>query len=167
LALGCLTACSNNKDDNPAVLDSASATAPTSTSTTPAAKPTGTPEAQIRAAVDRYYRIAEEAARTGDTTSLEALSAPSCSCRTLVRFIKESWSKGRLVGAKFAVSAVTPHDVRPPTGAATVTWSTPQHRLVDADGRVLKTFKAGTVRDDVQFVRDGNRWVVLNVVELS
>jgi hypothetical protein len=165
-AAAALPACGGDGDD-PTVLpsDTTSSSATTPTTGSSSSAPTSQAD-QIRAAVRNYYATAERAAATGNVAPLEALSLPTCDCRELSRFIRSESAKGKFQGLVLTVRGIEVHDVSAKTGAAAVKWSESAATLTDDSGKTIKTYPAGTVHDDMHFVRTDGKWLVHDVTGL-
>jgi len=63
---------------------------------------------------------------------------------------------------------VRPHDVTASAAAATVTYSSPESKVLDASGRTVRTLSAlSHVGYDLALRRDGGSWLVERIVRLT
>jgi len=130
--------------------------------------PTPSPTDEVAAAARAYYAALEKAGQTGDTTALAALLAQSCDCRKQVDYIRREAAAGHHTTTTYTVEAVRPHDVTASAAAATVTYSSPESKVLDASGRTVRTLSAlSHVGYDLALRRDGGSWLVERIVRLT
>lgn len=167
LALVALAAAGCTKE-HAGALPSVSATpTATATSATPTTTAT-TPAQQIAAAARAYYAALTRAGATGDTTALRALVAPACDCRQSIDYIDQEHRAGHHFTTAYRVDKVQTHDVANAAGAATVTVTYAPSKVVDAQGRTVRTIPGETAAGrDLVFRREGGRWLVTRVVLLG
>jgi hypothetical protein len=154
-----LAGCSH--DDHAGSLPSLSPS-PSTTSVTPS------PTDDVAAAARAYYAALEKAGQTGDATPLAALLAPSCDCRKQVDYIRREAAAGHHTTTTYAIENVRPHDVTASAAAATVTYSSPASKVLDASGRTVRTLSAlSHVGYDLALRLDGGHWLVERIVRLT
>ncbi len=140
-------------------------TLPSLTTSPTTSSPTTAPTDEVAAAARAYYAALENAGRTGDPAPLAALLAPSCDCRKQVDYIRREATAGHRTTTTYTIEAVRPHDVTASAAAATVTYSSPESKVVDTSGRTVRTLSAlSHVGYDLALRRDGGRWLVERIV---
>lgn len=139
---------------------------PVTTSATPSPSPTNL-RSEIDAAARAYFAALERAGKTGDVPALRALLAPTCECVKSADYIQSEHAAGHRFTTIYRVEAVSPHDVTPTSGAATVTVTYAASKVVDTSGRTVRTLPGEThAGRELAFAREGGRWLVTRVVLL-
>jgi ketosteroid isomerase-like protein len=167
LALIALVAAGCTKEHAGALPSLSATPTPTGTSSTPTSTAT-TPAQQIATAARAYFAALESAGKTGDVTTLSALLSPGCECREQVTAIRRDAAAGRHVTTTFTVEEVHTHEVGATAGAAAVTYSSPASRLVDANGKTIRSYAARAHAGlDLTFRKTGGRWLLAHVIGLG
>lgn len=171
LALVALVAagCSEDKAGGLPPLSSTPST-PVVTSSTPS--PTATaatsPAQQVEAAARSYFAALEKAGQTGDVGGLEPLLGPKCDCRRALAAIQADAKAGRHVTTRYVVSEVKAGEVTATAGTAVVTFSSPASKLVDANGKTVRSLPARKdAGAELTFRLSGSTWLLEQVVLLG
>lgn len=119
-------------------------------------------EAGVRATAQEFYDDFNTALETGEVAAINALTAPSCGCRSLVKTISQTYANHeRFVDASFTVRSI---DVVSFVGAgatAEVHYSLSAGRVLNAAGVQVDTAKPFPNGHSVLFVlKVGDHWVV-------
>ena len=171
LALVALLAagCSDDKAGGLPPLSSAPST-PVVTTATPTATATTaqTPAQQVEVAARAYFAALESAGQTGDVSTLEPLLAPKCDCRRALAAIEADAKAGRHVTTRYVVSEVKAGEVTATAGTAVVTFSSPASKLVDANGKTVRSLPARKdTGAELTFRLAGSKWLLEQVVLLG
>jgi hypothetical protein len=115
-----------------------------------------------------YFEAANTMFRTGHVTELESFSAASCPCRKITRDVaKVVAGGGRYEGTRYLVKRMTVHDVIANSAAVEVTAGVPPYKVIGGSGRVIENSSGGKLHTDFSLIRQGERWVVTNAVNLG
>lgn len=171
-AVGTVIAGCSSDGNKPQTLPTLSAPATVEMSPTPATpSPPATADASaagVEAFIKSYYAEINHAIRTGDVSALTTYSVPTCSCRRLVDSIRQKSVGSRIIGGKFTLREVVPHDLTPTLARARVLFDVDKAQVVKTDGTIAETIAAAPgARDDISLVRESDRWLVLKAVEIS
>ncbi len=162
-----LAGCSSN-DKKPQTLPTmASPSVSRSPTPSPSMSPGATAES-VKAFIKSYYDEINRAIETGNANVLRTMSVPACSCRQLADFIEHGNGGPNVTGGRFAVVSVRPHDVTSQLAKAEVTYDVGAAEIRNASGGLVKrlpAFKAA--RDDLSLVRENDKWIIAEVVELT
>lgn len=163
------TARSVSGSPSPGPAGSASASVTASPSRTPTSTVGAPPDptsanvvaVNVRATARAFIDDFNIALATGDVTKIEALTSPTCGCRTLVNTIKAHSAKGeRYDGVAFTLKSI---DVTFLAAGASgeVKYSISAGRIVDAAGKEVSSLSATPDGDADLFVNSPNgRWIV-------
>lgn len=115
----------------------------------------------VRATARAFIDDFNIALASGDTTKIEALTAPTCGCRQLVDTIKQHAAKGeRYDGVTFTLKSL---DVKVLAAGASgeVKYSISAGRIVDASGKELNASTATPNGDaDLFIISADGHWIV-------
>ncbi|MDQ1585819.1 MAG: hypothetical protein QOH80_1184, partial [Actinomycetota bacterium] len=73
----------------------------------------------------------------------------------------------RYEGARYDLKTINVHDVVGLTAAAEVNASVPPYRILDGSGAVKEDSRGGSLHDDFSLVKQGDRWIITNTVNLN
>ncbi|MDQ1626197.1 MAG: hypothetical protein QOJ49_1695 [Actinomycetota bacterium] len=164
VAVGLATGCSD--PDPPGTLPKTSPV-PVSSTASPSATPT-TPEQQVEATMRAYVVAANRMFTTGQVDELRTFSISSCPCRKITNSVERVVAGGgRYEGARYDLKTVNVHDVVGLTAGAEVNASVPPYRVLDGAGAVKEDSPGGSLHDDFSLVKQGNRWIITNAVNLN
>jgi hypothetical protein len=156
-------------NDDPPQAGAVQTPTPSVESSTPTPTPTETPvEQQIESTMRAYFEAANRMFRSGDVSQLQSFSADSCPCRKITRDVaKVEAGGGRYEGTRYLVQRINVHDVIADSAAAEVTAKVPPYKVIGRSGRVLEDSSGGELHTDFSLIRQGERWVVSNAVNLG
>lgn len=155
--------------------------APLPTPTAPAVSGTPSPSPQLptpgptvteyspagaTAFVEYYFAVLNYAYTTGDTSTLESLSAPSCkTCHNYVQAIKQNWARGRTSGGQVLLSAAQTAAFGPSSPVITsASYRVTASQVVDTSGQTVKTTPPDPGgRLFVELVRSPPGWSVASI----
>lgn len=166
-------ACANNPEPTP--VDTASKE-PTSkspaASETPSPSPSpsaaaGSVEEQLEAATVAFYAAVTKAYATLDPAPIEALIVPNSRAGSayLNRISEMQVKKERYSEApEFTVSGfkLEPQDAEPQFEAVTFTLTSGGSTTVDSSGKTVEDNPAGSARGRIEFMKKGEKWLVLS-----
>ena len=156
-----LTSCSSNADS------SAPTKLPPTNSVSPTPVRPPTPESEVEAAVRTYFKVANEAVKSGDTRRLITLSGPSCPCRALVQDIETVYANGRADTAGFDVRSVIVQEIQGDTAAAEVQYVVPAYTVLDLEGRITESVPTYEGHDYNSLVKSGGSWLLENTFNMN
>jgi hypothetical protein len=136
---------------------------PTSTAAEDASPPTSADviATHVRATAQAFVDDFNVALATGDTTKIEALTAPTCGCRKLVNTIKQIAAKGEhFDGVSFTLKStdVTFHAAG---ASGEIRYTVSPGRVLDAAGKQVNTTRPTPDGDNDLFIINANgRWIV-------
>jgi len=114
----------------------------------------------VRATARAFIDDFNIALATGDTTKIEALTAPTCGCRKLVNTIKQHTAKGeRYDGVRFTLKSI---DVTFLAEGANgeIKFSASPGRVLDVAGKEVDTSNAEDGDNDLFIISANGRWIV-------
>lgn len=115
----------------------------------------------VRATAQAFVDDFNIALATGDTTKIEALTAPTCGCRKLVNTIKQHSAKGeRYEGVAFTLKSI--HVSFLAAGASgEIKYSVSAGRVLDESGKqVITTTPTADGDNDLFVISADGRWIV-------
>ena len=115
-----------------------------------------------------WFATLNDAARTGDTELLTAISRPDCaSCSQFAQSIEQLYvSGGRIEGGVFTVvvAEAPALDSGAVTTRVTVIYDVAPTRQIGSDGKVLRSVEAlSGVDGDMRLARQGGSWRVASL----
>jgi len=150
--------------------------APLPTPTAPAASGTPSPSpllptpsptvteyspAGATAFVEYYFAVLNYAYITGDTSTLESLSAPSCkTCAEFSDGIRRNWEAGSLQGGQVTLSNSAVPQLLPENTVVSSNYAQTESRTVADDGSILKSTAPNSGRVYVSLRHQGSAWIV-------
>ena len=142
-------------------------TTPTVATSTPSPTPT-TVEAQIEAMMLAYFTASNEMFETGQVSQVRAFSSDGCPCRKISNDVQKVVSAGgRYEGTSYEVTSVNVHDVAGATAAAEVKADVSPYKVIDGSGKTIEDSPGGQLHTDYSLVHQGNRWIIVNAVNLG
>lgn len=127
----------------------------------PTKRPADPAFTRVSNAARHYYQAITAAAATGKTKQLDALALPSCPCKAVIPYIRESYQRGSISGFSYTLEKVTPKLVKSDVAVVSVTYSVPEVRVLDRGGRATQVDAAIHHRTSaVTLVPRGSHWIV-------
>ncbi len=140
---------------------------PTVTTSSPSPTPTSV-EAQVEALMSAYFSAANEMFKTGQVTQVQAFTSDTCPCRKISNDVRRVVSTGgRYEGASYKVTFIKAHDVAGATAAAEVKAAVSPYKVIAGSGKTIEDSPGGLLHTDYSLVQQGNRWIIVNAVNLG
>lgn len=139
---------------------------PVAVAAAPTPTPTPTPEAEVEAAVRAYFAVADDAAKSGETTKLVSLSLSGCPCRALVQDIQTVYAQGRADTSGFDVRSVVVKEVQANSASVEVRYIVPAYRVLDRQGRITEEVPLYNGYDSVFLIKSGIDWLFSNTFDM-
>ena len=124
--------------------------------------------AGLQSFVREYYSAISTAARSGDTATLQGLTAPGCTCQAVVDFISRSHKVGGIVGFIYRIERMYSAGIDRNAGEVVVVYDVPRVEVVSTSGQVLQTAPPvirGT--EVVTTIWANRRWYISGVTRLG
>lgn len=115
----------------------------------------------------RYYQAVTAAAATGKTQHLNALALPSCPCKAVIPYIRNSYSTGSIRGFTYTLERIKPGLIKSDVAVVSVTYSVPEVRVLDREGHPTQVDAAIHHRTSaLTLVPRGDRWLIARIDKL-
>jgi hypothetical protein len=138
-----------------------------SPSSTPTSKPTGDVEQQLHAATEAFYAAVTKAYQTLDPAPIKVLVWPNTQAGDgYVNAIEDLNAKDyRFVGEPTLTISdfrMAPRDADPNSESVFVTVTSSDTTTVDQNGKIVDQHEGGSSDAKIQFMKMGDRWLVLS-----
>lgn len=119
--------------------------------------------AEVEDAVRAYFAAANLAVSSGDTRPLRSAATSGCTCVALARDVERSFASGRIEGAGWQITSVSPGLLDGQVASVEVVYVSSPYRIVDRERNVLSSFPGHRVEAAVLLEREREGWLVSDV----
>jgi len=141
---------------------------PHASGATSSPRPTDPPQQKPVQVVREFFAALNHASTTGDTSGLSALTEAGCTCRDVIKAIKDDFSGGRRAeGGGWTVQKASFFAFDRQFAFVDVTYLVNGYKVVDADGSVSQTIDRATESALVRLIKAGDHWLIFEVIRRS
>jgi hypothetical protein len=168
LALGlAATSCSGTPPAGPTALPPLGAPPTAAAAPTPAVVAAPGSQRLVEQTVSRYFAILRHLHERMDAAGLARLFAPECTCREQVTAIRRAATRGERYDDQLRIHAIRSNLDGPSVADVLADYELVRSDVLNAAGRRLITTPPHRVRWDFQLLRQGPRWLIFRIVDLT